>query len=117
MLNAKLLAKWGLLVVAWIACFYVLTFLTQLTFTPWDGAIDWPAVGTWQRTLNDFFATDPGRLLISVPVILFSIYHARLTLRQNPDALNRLIGLCWMFIPVLLLAWFLSVSLNNALHP
>jgi hypothetical protein len=116
-LTIKTLAKIGLLLLAWIAWFFVLTFLTQLTFTPWDGAIDWPAVGTWQRTLNDFFATDPGRLIISVPAILLSIYQTGSILRHQPDKLNRWIALSWLFIPVLLLVWYLSVSLNNALHP
>ena len=47
MLMTNTLFKVSLLLMAWIAWFYVLTFLTQLTFTPWDGAVDWPAVGTW----------------------------------------------------------------------
>ncbi|MEO8610536.1 MAG: hypothetical protein ABI690_21750 [Chloroflexota bacterium] len=117
MRTIKTLFHIGLLLSAWIAWFFVLTFLTQLTFTPWDGAIDWPALGTWQRTLNDFFASDPGRLIISIPMIIVSIYLTRSTLRRNPEKRIRIIGLLWLFIPMLLLAWYGSVSLNNALHP
>jgi hypothetical protein len=117
MLTAKMLSKFGLLVMAWIAYFYVLTFLTQLTFTPWDGAIDWPAVGTWQRSLNDFFASDPGRLILSVPVILLSIYLTLSYLRLHPDRINHLVGLSWLFIPILLLTWFAAITLDNAVHP
>ena len=117
MLTVKNLSRIGLLLLAWIAWFYVLTFLTQLTFTPWDGAIDWPAVGTWQRTLNDFFAGDPGRLIISVPMIVFSIYLTLSALRRNPEKLVRITGLAVLFIPVLLLVWLVSVLSNNALHP
>jgi hypothetical protein len=102
---------------AWIAYFYVLTFLTQLTFTPWDGAVDWPAVGTWQRTLNDFFATDPGRLLLSVPVVIGSIYLTISNLHRHPDNINRVVRLSWLFIPILLLTWYVAVTLNNTLYP
>ncbi len=117
MLTAKTLPKFGLLILAWMAHFYVLTFITQLTFTPWDGAVDWPEVGTWQRTLNDFFASDPGRLSLSVPFILVSIYLTFSTVRIHPEKLNRLIGLSWLFIPILLLTSYTAIMLNNALHP
>src|SRR5437868_12371208 len=102
MITAKRIVKFGLLLLAWIAIFYILTFFTQLTFTPWDGAIDWPNVGTWQRTLNDFFASDPGRLILSVPFILGSVYLTVTTIRFHPDRFNRLIALSWLFIPILL---------------
>ena len=117
MLKVKLLAQWGLLILAWVAGFYVLTFLTQLTFTPWDGAVDWPAVGTWQRTLNDFFASDPGRLVLSVPVVGISICLTVSNLRHHPDNINRVIGRAGLFIPLLLLTWYTAIMVNNALHP
>jgi hypothetical protein len=107
----------GSLLLAWIALFYLLTFLTELTFTPWNGALDWPAVGTWQRTLNDFFAGDPGRLIVSVPVLVISIYLTVSTLWRNPDSINQLIRLHYGFIPLLLLAWLIGVSLNHWINP
>lgn len=113
----KRLAEYGLLFLAWIVWFYLLTFLTQLTFTPWDGAIDWSQTGTWQRTLNDFFAGDPGRLIISIPFILVCVWRTRVALSRNPALLRPLLGRAWLFVPVLLLAWLVSVLLNNALHP
>ena len=105
--------KIGLLMLAGIALFYVLTFVTQLTLTTWDGALDWPAVGTWQRALNDFFAADPGRLIISIPVILVTIALTVFILRRHPDALNRLVILNWLFIPTTILVWLAAVTINN----
>lgn len=113
----KTLSRFGLLILAWIAWFYVLTFFTELTFVPWDGALHWPEVGTWQRTLNDFFATDPGRLIISIPMILMSVYLAITALRRNPLALTRITGFSILFIPVLILVWLVAVYINNAVHP
>lgn len=113
----KTQVQYGLLFLSWIACFYLITFLTQLTFTPWDGAIDWPAIGTWQRTLNDFFASDPGRLVISVPVLLFNGYGTLMILRRQPHQLSRLLRLWWVFILLSLVIWYAAVFLNNALHP
>ena len=117
MLKLKTLTQIGLLLAAWVAWFYLLTFLTQLIFTPWDGAIDWPAVGTWQRNLNDFFAGDPGRLSISIPVILINIYLTIAMLRQRPEQLNQLIRRTWLFIPVVILICFAAMMLNNAVYP
>ena len=117
MVRIKTMSQMSLLFLAWVALFYLVTFLTQLTLTPWDTAIDWPAVGTWQRTLNDFFATNPGRLVISVPVVLISIYLTLATLRRQPDHLERFIRMHWLFILVLLLAYWVSVTLNHWLHP
>jgi hypothetical protein len=107
----------GALILAWIALFYVFTFFTELTLTPWDGALDWPDVGTWQRTLNDFFAADPGRLIISIPVLLISICLTISTLRRNPAAINHLLRLHYAFIPLFLLAWLVSVALNHWVNP
>ena len=74
-------------------------------------------VGTWQRSLNDFFNSDPGRLTISVPFILVNIYLTLLTLRRNPARINHLIGRMWLFIPLLMLIWYVAVLLNNVINP
>jgi hypothetical protein len=63
--------------------------------------------------LNDFFAADPGRLVISIPVILASIVLTLLILRRRPVSLNRLIVLNWLFIPITLLVWLVAVTINN----
>jgi hypothetical protein len=107
----------SLLVLAWIALFFLLTFITELTFVPWDGALDWPEVGTWQRSLNDFFATDPGRFIISVPVVVISICLTISTLRRDFALINQLIRLHYVFIPLLLLTCLVSVSLNHWINP
>jgi hypothetical protein len=117
MSRIKISIQIGSLLLAWIALFYLLTFLTELTFTPWSGALDWPAVGTWQRTLNDFFARDPGRLIVSIPVLLISIYLTISTLRRNLASINHLIRLHYLFIPLLVLAWLVGVSLNHWINP
>lgn len=117
MSRIKISIQIGSLLLAWVALFFLLTALTELIFTPWDGALDWPAVGTWQRTLNDFFATDPGRLVVSVPVLIVSIYLTISTLRRNPDAINHLIRLHFIFIPLLVLVWLASVALNQWVNP
>jgi hypothetical protein len=117
MLTVKNSVKFGLLFLSWIAWFYVLTFFTELSLTPWNAALHWPDVGTWQRTLNDFFATDPGRLIISIPVILFNIYLAVSALRRNPKIINRLVLLGWLFIPAFIWVWFTAVMITHWLFP
>jgi hypothetical protein len=61
-----LLASW-LLLFAWI----VLT--TESFLAPWDLSANRMPIGTWQRTLNDFFESFPGSIVPATITTLASI--------------------------------------------
>src|SRR4051812_8059757 len=103
MSNAKRLGGFGLLILSWLLLFYTLTFFTQLIMAPWDATISMPNVGTWQRTLNDFFELSLGRYLFSLPLILVSLVLTIRTLRANPDTLSKLVRGNAVFFGVLCL--------------
>lgn len=113
----KSLGKFGILIACWLVIFYVLTFITQLTLAPWDTAVERPAIGTWQRTLNDFFESAPGHFAISAPLTLACIILSAVTLRRNQAALNRLLLIHLTFAPILLAMWMGAVVVNNAVYP
>lgn len=117
MKTIKTLAKFGLLSVCWLAIFFVLTFITELTLAPWDTAIHRPEVGTWQRTLNDFFETAPGYYAISIPLTLLCMVLTVLTFRRNPTLINRLLLIHLAFAPILVAMWMGAVFVNNAVYP
>ena len=91
MQTVKNLGLLALLVVTWLFLLFTLTLFTELIMAPWDTAIHIPEVGTWQRTLNDFFDFSIGQLLVSVPVVLISIAVAYLAFRTRPQLLPLLI--------------------------
>src|SRR5215207_301604 len=107
----------GILALTWLFLLFILTIFTALIMAPWDTAIDIPAVGTWQRTVNDFFEYSVGQLLLSVPVVLLSIGITIRTLRSRPEFLSRVV------ISNVLLsvgAWVLvmaATSINHQLSP
>jgi hypothetical protein len=52
----------ALIALTWLAILFTATLFTELIMAPWDTAIVLPEVGTWQRTVNDFF--DHGGALV-----------------------------------------------------
>lgn len=106
-----------LLLSGWVILFFWLTFMTELVFAPWDTAITQPEIGTWQRTLNDFFATEPGNLSLAVMGVGMSVILTLTALRRGDASLLRLAGMNWLCL-VLLIAAFVPVTwLNNWLFP
>lgn len=79
------------LFMTWIVIFLCLTLLTQFIMVPWDTAITLPEIGTWQRTLNDFFATAPGYFLFSGTLLLISIILSINIVKNNGKRLMLLI--------------------------
>jgi hypothetical protein len=113
----RILVKISLLMLAWLAVFFILTMITDFTLVPWDTAIERPAVGTWQRSLNDFFENPPGQYLFSIPIVFLSIIISIKAIRHHPEALNRLLLVNLLFAPILLAMWMAAVFVNNAVYP
>ncbi len=103
-----------LLVLSWIVIFYILRILTEFVFVPWDTAITRPEIGTWQRTLNDFFELPPGNFLIASLLTLTSIY---LTTRRTHHLLL-VVAVGNIVFALLVMGVFMVAALvNNALFP
>lgn len=102
----------GLLVVTWLAVFYTVSLFTELILAPWDTALVRPEIGTWQRTLNDFFENG-GALVVSVPVVLASITLALPMLRQNSLVLFNLMVGNLAFCTALWVAFLAAAFINN----
>lgn len=64
-----------LLVATWLIWFWWLSLFTEALLVPWYCcSLDaMPAIGTWQRTINDFFGTLPGSILPSVTMIAIGV--------------------------------------------
>jgi hypothetical protein len=64
------------LLVTWLVLYVWIRIITQVWLAPWCGvpASQQPPVGTWQRTLNDYFARLPGAILPVVIVLTTSAF-------------------------------------------
>jgi hypothetical protein len=103
-----------LLICSWLVVFFILMVLTEFVLAPWDTAIHQPEIGTWQRTVNDFFVQEPGNLVIASLLIVASIY---LTWRQRAYPLWAL-ALGNVVFAVLVMGLFMGAAIvNNAVFP
>ena len=64
-----------LLLGTWVIMYYWILGATEGWLVPWDC---WPvsyrpAVGTWARTVNDFFESRPGSILPSIAVVAIGV--------------------------------------------
>lgn len=110
---AKSLTGMGLLLFSWLLLFVVFMFFTELILAPWDTALVRPEIGTWQRTLNDFFETSPGNLTLAALLLL-----AAIGLSRHHFTSGWMLALINLGFVVLLWALMLaSFTLNNALFP
>ena len=53
--------------------FYTLTIFSLFSLVPWDTALIRPELGTWQRTLNDFFEVGFGNSLVYIVVFVMVV--------------------------------------------
>ena len=107
---AALLATWGFIL-------FILAMFTEFIMAPWDTAITQPDIGTWQRTLNDFFDLGPGQWLVATAVVLGNVYIAfRLWLKRNRLPWRFIINnalFVWLLFPLMMLAF----RLNSIIFP
>ena len=57
----------------WYILYLWVAAMTEGWLVPWDTVPDRPPVGTWQRTVNDFFEVRPGAVLPAAIVIVISM--------------------------------------------
>jgi hypothetical protein len=58
-----------LLLVSTFSLYVTMLMATEAYLVPWDIVPGRPAIGTWQRSVNDFFETEPGAILPTAVVI------------------------------------------------
>ncbi len=86
--SAVMIAGSGLLIGSWVVLYWLQLLSTEALLAPWYccdlGAL--PALGTWQRTVNDFFAAPLGSILPSVALVLtgITIFGVRMRRAENP---------------------------------
>ena len=103
-----------LLLFSWMVIFFILMVLTEFTLSPWDTAIHQPEIGTWQRTLNDFFQREPGNLLFASLLVIMSM---ALTRRSQAYSLA-VIALGNLIFAALVMGLFsAAATVNNAVFP
>lgn len=116
--TATKLSLLALLALTWLFLLFTLTVYTELIMAPWDTAIHLPEVGTWQRTLNDFFDLSIGQFIISVPVVLVSIAVTFAAWRSQPQLLPRLVvGNAVLAVSIWVLVLGASAINNQILFP
>lgn len=79
------------LVATWFPMFFITTIFTIFILAPWDTAITLPPVGSWQRTLNDWFSQGLGQYLFSGLAILINAGFALWFFRHQPQRVPQLI--------------------------
>lgn len=62
-----------ILLVSWCFLFAWMVLTTESFLVPWDLSANRMPLGTWQRTLNDYFEGYPGSILPATTTILMSI--------------------------------------------
>lgn len=96
-----------LLLTSYFFLYVTMLMATEAYLVPWDIVPGRPAIGTWQRALNDFFEAKPGAILpaavvIGASVLLFLI---RIVREQNRLHLTLTIAasnlLFFVLLPVL----------------
>lgn len=112
--------RWGMIAVlalTWVILFYTITFYASLIMTPWDTALTRPEVGTWQRSLNDFFEAGAGQL-VGLALILASMAVVIPALRRSPALAVELVMSNLIFWGVLLIVFYAATMINNhVLYP
>lgn len=61
------------LIGVWYLCWVWLAALTEGLLVPWDTTPMRPALGTWERTVNDFFENPPGAYLPATLFVLANV--------------------------------------------
>jgi hypothetical protein len=105
------------LVLTWIILFYTLTFYTSLIMTPWDTAVTLPEVGTWQRSLNDFFEAGAGQI-VALALMLTNVTVVLPALRHRPSLAIEYVMSNAIFWCLLLIVFYAAAMINdNVLYP
>ena len=110
----KRLAGVVALALSWLVVFWMLSILTEFVLVPWDTAVVRPEVGTWQRSLNDFFEMPPGSLLIPFMLLIGSVY---VVIRSRYKHLLLRAGVNIAFAAGVFALFMLSAFINNAVFP
>lgn len=84
-----------LLVGTWCFLFVWIAAMTEGWLVPWDciGPPERPPLGTWARTVNDFFEVPPGSIL---PGVVFIVASASIFVARTARTTNRAL-LPWAF--------------------
>jgi hypothetical protein len=105
------------LLTSWALLFFWLMLATELIFAPWDTAVTRPEIGTWQRTLNDFFETSPGNFSLAMLGVGASIVLTLTAIKRGYSNLLRLAGINLLCFGVLITVFTPVALLNNVIFP
>lgn len=63
----------GALIGTWMLLFVAVAGITEAWMAPWDVRLNRPALGTIERTLNDFFEEEPGAIMFAGLLVTISV--------------------------------------------
>lgn len=111
----KNIAMLTIVVITWVFLIQFFTVMSSWILTPWDTAIYLPDMGTWQRTLNDFFDSSSGQMLISIIIGILTavpiIMHYRVNTNLRVIVTNLLVVFAGYFVLLF------SFAINNLIFP
>ncbi|MEM9953240.1 MAG: hypothetical protein AAF846_16665 [Chloroflexota bacterium] len=102
---------------SWSIITLFLAFMNLLILVPWDVALYLPDVGTWQRTLNDFFSSQTGYFVIYAVVSILTSVPLIETLSRHWYANIRIIIATLLTVFVGYFLMIASFSFNNIIFP
>jgi hypothetical protein len=109
------------LIVGWLVMWMMLAAITEGRLAPWDTTRFRPAVGTWERTVNDFFeggigSTLPASAVIALSMLMYGWAHGRSA--ANRPALTWAFAICnILFIAITSQAVGWATAWNDSLLP
>ena len=103
-----------LLVGTWFFLFVMIAVMTEGWLVPWDciGPPERPPLGTWARTVNDFFEVPPGSIL---PGVVFIVASASIFVVGTARTTNRAL-LPWAFAATNVIFFLLDSYLVMGAH-
>lgn len=87
--GATQLASYLILSGTWIVIFIMLIAVTEGRLAPWDTTQFRPSIGTWERTLNDFFEGGvgglfPALLIVGASILIYRNFYGKITANRDP---------------------------------
>jgi len=107
----------GSIFISWVILVYVLWLMNIILLVPWDVAVTRPDVGTWQRTLNDFFEGRFGENILLLTVVAMTAVPILVTLFRRWYSGTKIVALSLIVALVTYVLVMLSFLPINVLLP
>lgn len=100
---------WSFQIAIWCFVWVWLAAMTEGWLAPWDTAPFRPAIGTWERAMNDFFETSPGAVLPATAFVAADLVLLLTALRSQGSKSGSVVGSAMLDIAYVVLTSILAI--------